>query len=376
VVALAKLDRALRVLGYDLQTVVLHSVETSRAFLAQERVSATHWNCYRRPDSLNRYLARYAQRPVTKHILLAGILSLERILRLRTDYMIVRTLRHVQPVVVALNNQFDYSLNALVERLGYAGRTVLHARGICPYTNLRRLRHPPLLMAISRAVAASYLDAGWPKDRVEVIYDPVAMYPPPPPPLDWPDLSQGKPVVAMVGSLQTWKGQVVFVDAAAKLAARYPNVNFIVVGGETLAEPDYPRSLAALIRDLGLTGRVRITGWRSDVDAIVAAATIVVHASIRPEPFGYVVPEALRFGIPVIAANAGGPTELIRDGVDGLLTEPGNAQALADAVMRLLGSESLCRELGRQGQCRVRELLSEDAFARRLGEVYARLLRQ
>jgi glycosyltransferase involved in cell wall biosynthesis len=358
-----------------MHTVVLHSVEASRQFLTKNEVSATHYTSYRRPEAINKWLAKTGARSrALKTLVLGAVLSAERLMRIPTHRAVAAAIRDTAPLMVALNNQFDAALMSLIGRLGFARRTLIHARGLCPHRDLVGITTPPLIIAMSRAVATSYISAGWPSDRTEVIYDPVPIYSAPPPPADWPSLSGGRRVVAMVGSLQTWKGQAVFVDAAAITASRHPDVRFLIVGGETLAEPEFPSSLAAKIRDRGLNGVVHITGWRTDADAIMAASTIVVHASIRPEPFGYVVPEALSFGVPVIAANAGGPTEVIRHGIDGLLTEPGDSAALVEAISTLLSNDTLRRDVGAQGRCRVQDFLSEERFAAAMRRVYDRVL--
>jgi glycosyltransferase involved in cell wall biosynthesis len=75
-------------------------------------------------------------------------------------------------------------------------------------------------------------------------------------------------------------------------------------------------------------------------------ADALVHASIIPEPFGRVIVEGMAAGLPVIAAGAGGPTEIVTDGVDGLLHRPGDVSSLADALQRLAGDPELRRSLG------------------------------
>src|ERR1700704_3441600 len=77
---------------------------------------------------------------------------------------------------------------------------------------------------------------------------------------------------------------------------------------------------------------------------------ILVHASIIPEPFGQVVIEGMAAGLPVVAAGAGGPAEVIEDGVTGILYPPGDVGALASALRKLAAKPHLRERLGRAGR--------------------------
>jgi mannosyltransferase len=96
--------------------------------------------------------------------------------------------------------------------------------------------------------------------------------------------------------------------------------------------------------------------------------------SVRPEPFGLALLDAMAHGIACIATDAGGPRDIIRDGETGLLVQPGNAMALADAIEQLHADNELRAQLGRAAASHVRERFSIDATARRIGEVYEELL--
>ena len=95
------------------------------------------------------------------------------------------------------------------------------------------------------------------------------------------------------------------------------------------------RRLATLARDQGVAERISWLGWRDDAGALLAAADVFVCSS-RIEPLGNMVLEAWSAGRPVVAADADGPRELLRDGVDGLLVPRDDATALAAAILRAL----------------------------------------
>lgn len=159
------------------------------------------------------------------------------------------------------------------------------------------------------------------------------------------DLPTDRPVIGMVARLQRWKGVHVFLEAAAHLARTHPEAVFVVVGGTHALEPGYADVLARHVRDGGLGSRVRLVGYQLDTALWMQAMDVVAHASIEPEPFGMVVIEAMALGKLVIASRAGGPLEIVEDGVDGLLTEPGDANALAAAMERGLADTPVNRAM-------------------------------
>ena len=106
---------------------------------------------------------------------------------------------------------------------------------------------------------------------------------------------------------------------------------------------------------LGIADRVTFTGFVDDVAGQLARADIAVHASVIPEPHGQVVVEAMAAGVPVIAAAAGGPAEIITDGVDGVLVAPGDVGALARALERLAADAALRSELSVGGRRRAED---------------------
>lgn len=152
---------------------------------------------------------------------------------------------------------------------------------------------------------------------------------------------QARPVVGIVGRLQEWKGQEVFLRAAAQVAARHPQAAFAVVGGAVLGwEGDYPQQLRRLADELGIADRVYFAGHQDDVYPWFDACDVVVHASFG-EPFGLVLVEAMALGKALVATAAGGPTEIIVDGESGLLVPPGDHESMADAVSRILADDGL-----------------------------------
>jgi glycosyltransferase involved in cell wall biosynthesis len=170
--------------------------------------------------------------------------------------------------------------------------------------------------------------------------------------------------VGMVGRIARWKGQDVFLRAFAEAFPDGPQTARIV-GAPLFGADDraFGDELEALARDLGIADRVELRGHRDDVADELAHLDVLVHASVVPEPLGMVVAEGLAAGLPVVATEGGGPSELIRDGVDGLLVARGDAGALASALRRLAGDADLRAGLSEAAPARVADLTPEAAAA-------------
>jgi glycosyltransferase involved in cell wall biosynthesis len=177
---------------------------------------------------------------------------------------------------------------------------------------------------------------------------------------------------AMVGRITPWKGQDLFLRAFAQA---FPDgqQRAVVVGSAMFGEEEYERELIALAASLGLDSRVEFRGFRENVFAELASVDVLVHASVIPEPFGQVVLEGMAAGMAVIAADAGGPAELITDAQNGRLFRTGDADSLARTMRELADDQSQRRRLGAAA------LASADAYepaaiARQLTAIYRRVL--
>lgn len=166
-------------------------------------------------------------------------------------------------------------------------------------------------------------------------------------------LPDDMPLVGIVACLVGWKGHDVFLQALSRvLPGRLAGA--VVVGGEPDGSSLEEARLQEEAKRLGIADRVWFTGHESDVASAMAACQVVVHASTSPEPFGRVILEAMSLGRPLVATRAGGPLEVVDSGIDGLLIPPGDAQAMASAIERLLDDARLRDRLGRAGLAKVR----------------------
>ncbi len=177
------------------------------------------------------------------------------------------------------------------------------------------------------------------------------------------------PVVGIVGHIQAWKGQLLAVEAVARARRHVPELRCVVVGGVHRRGAEYAERLRARIAEPDLAGHVILTGARRDVLACMDAMDIVLHTSDR-EPFGRVLIEAMAVGRPVIAPREGGPIVIVADGETGLLVPPRDPDALAAAIVDLLGDPARRAAMGRAGRARVEAVFGIGEHARAMERLF------
>jgi glycosyltransferase involved in cell wall biosynthesis len=179
------------------------------------------------------------------------------------------------------------------------------------------------------------------------------------------ELPPGVPVIGIVGRLQPWKGQDRLIGALGMLRERGAQAHLLIVGGDSYGlSPEYAAELPREISALGLDGCVTMTGEVPDARPFIAHMDVLVNAS-DPEPFGIVLAEGMAAGLPIVAVDAGGPAEIVRDGETGILARSGASADLADAIEPLLSSPELRSRLGAAGYQRFEDTYSDEAVRSR-----------
>ncbi len=187
-------------------------------------------------------------------------------------------------------------------------------------------------------------------------------------------INENDVLFGVVGRIHWWKGQEVFLQAAAKMASKAPNAWFVIVGDVVPGEERRREQLHQLARDLGIEDRVIWAGYRDDMPQVMAALDVLVLPSTAPEPFGRVLIEAMVTGKPVIATAHGGPLEVVIDGKTGLLVTPGDADDLARAMQTLYENPQLRQHMGEAGLARARERYTIEQHIAAFEALYAQLL--
>ncbi len=301
-----------------------------------------------------------------------------------------RELRAVQPHLLHTNGMKAHVLGA-VAGAGLRLPVVWHMRDLTEPGGLRRLLgamggcFPRRILAVSRAVSDQF--RGHPAyGRVTILHDALdpeharaaaaaaeirASLGVPP----------GRFVAVMVAHFTPWKGHRVFVEALALARGRGLDIHGILVGGSIYSAAAHAGCEAETRRraeELGLSRCVSFTGCQERSADFIAAGDVLVHPPTAPEPFGLAVIEAMALGLPVIASAAGGILETVTPddagAGTGILTPPGDAPAVAAALLDLAGEPQRRRRLGAAGARRVAEHFGPERLYRDLHAIYGEVI--
>jgi len=263
---------------------------------------------------------------------------------LRTVPRLIRRIRRDGIDVVHANGNSAHLYGMLAGRLTGVP-AIWHCRDLSDLGLLGRLmyRMASRVVTVSQAVAARVARYGGDAGRkIRVVYNGIA-----------PGAFQrgGSPsvcrrewgigedafLVAMIGQVVPWKNHGVFLEAARRVLSEVPHARFVVVGGDMFGEHGpLVTSLRARVAEWGLESRIIFAGFRDDIGRVLDSVDLLLHPADR-EPFGRVVLEAMAAGKPVVAVGRCGPAEIIRQGVDGVLTREADPGEMAEAVIRLAG---------------------------------------
>lgn len=300
-----------------------------------------------------------------------------------TALRLARVMRHARADVVHLGNGIRANYDGILACLLTRTPCVCHVKGFEKYSDRERWIAPRIdaVICMTRAIEEHCRSHRVCGRRTEVIYDALdegAFVPQRSAAVVRSELGieNGGPCLGVVGNIQEWKGQTVLVEAMARVVAAVPNAHALIVGGVHRAGAAYHQQLEERIRTLHLERTVSVTGFRTDVADVMNALDVVVHTSVRPEPFGRVILEAMLLGKPVVATAAGGVPELIQDGETGFLTPPGDAERLAERLVALLQSAPLRHAMGERARAWAREQFSLSRHVATMSDMYERLARR
>ena len=148
----------------------------------------------------------------------------------------------------------------------------------------------------------------------------------------------GEPLIGLVGRITPWKGQDFFLKLAKDWVGQGRPGRFLVIGRAFNEDAPFEAALKRFVTTHRLESRVQFVAFQSDIASTLSQLDLLLHCSTKPEPFGRVIIEGMAVGLPVIAAAAGGVSEIITPGVDAGLAAPGNADAYLAQMTAILGS--------------------------------------
>jgi N-acetyl-alpha-D-glucosaminyl L-malate synthase BshA len=219
------------------------------------------------------------------------------------------------------------------------------------------LNNADAVVAVSRFLKTEAEKLGIEGEKIRVIYNGVE--------LPEYEETQREMSILFVGSLVKQKGVDVLIKAFRTVKERIPEAKLIIVG-----EGREREALAELCTQLRLRD-VYFAGSRSELSSYYSRSRVLALPS-RAEGFGLVALEAMAHGLPVVATKVGGIPEVVTHGETGILVECGNANALAEALIRVMSDEALWQRLATRAKERASEF-SWEKTANEYAKVYAEL---
>ncbi len=315
---------------------------------------------------------------------------------------VIADLRRNPPDIVHIQNfsQFAPMIRRALPRV----RIVLHMHAEWLAMLDRKMIEPRIRDADSIIFCSDYFAqqtrAAWPQHagRCQVVYNGVTLR-------EFerrepePQRNPRAPRILFVSRVSPDKGVHVLIDAFAKVNEKYPDAELKIAGPWTVLPKSFciAHNKEKIVRDLAefyngrsfvdqlnqrMTPRVRsrteITGAlpREELIRMYQSADVFVLPSVYPEGFGIPIAEAAACGVPAVVTRRGGMPEVVEDGKTGIICEPANPDALAEAILNLLDNESLRRSMGRAAFGRVARLFTWEKIADSVLERYEQTVNQ
>lgn len=283
--------------------------------------------------------------------------------------------------IIHLNNGLESQLSGLFAAKILRIPCVAHARGFPNFSMLVDGVSTSVdrYIAVSSSVELQLVENGVDADRISVVHDAV----------DVDNFSRPRDtdavrdelsippeakVFGLLGRIMGWKGVKEFVSAAIRVLESLDDAYAVIVGDESDGNRSYFREVQDLAQKSSVRERIIFAGFRDDVPAVVQTLDLLVHTSLQPEPFGLVLVEAMAAGTPVVAADRGGPVDIVADGESGLLVDPEDTAALATAIERVLREPKAARKMGERGRRRARSQFAVDRHAGKIMDIYRSVL--
>jgi mannosyltransferase len=283
--------------------------------------------------------------------------------------------RRGRPLIWHARRNDEMIVGVLLRFLGWPLKLVFTSAAQRHHTWITRwlIEQMDAIIATS-AISASYLK----RDATVVLHgvDTDLYAPPPDRAAAFADSGlPGRYAIGCFGRVRAQKGSDVFVDAMCRLLPRYPDFTAVMVGAITVDQMGFANDLKKRIEDAGLTSRIVITGELSieEVQRWYKRLTIYAFTS-RNEGFGLTLIEAMAVGAALVASRAGAAELVVEDGITGVLTPPGDVDALVAALEPLMRDPAAATAMGARARARVVDKFSLDAEADAIASVYRKLV--
>ena len=248
---------------------------------------------------------------------------------------------------------------------------ISHVRTLLSLSQVRKYKFDRMdsIIAISQESTIPLVQAGIDPEKIEVI-------------LNCVDLSAFQPtsakanseeyVVGMVGRIEPFKRQKLFVEIAAKVAAQTDQVRFHIVGAalDTPAHRAYNREVHQLVAKHRLHGTVHFIGHRTDMPKAMQELDLLVTLSA-----GSVIAEAMATGKPVIGTSVGSTAEMIVHDVTGYIIPPESTEDIANKIIELANDRMQSVSMGQRARKQAEETFGVETHVQKVQDIYKKLLK-
>jgi glycosyltransferase involved in cell wall biosynthesis len=349
-----------------------HIRDSARIYVIPRMFNYAHW--IKATRIINRVRFMFLRKLII--YLLSGVRSL-----VNTVYIarLVNVILKEKVDIVHVNNGMS-NLGPIIAAILLGRKCIVHFHGLGKPGFIQRLLLFKVhkYIAISQYLSEALVENGFPTDRMVVIPNPVQethalsmngldmhrQY----------GLGSEDKVFGIVGRIVRWKGHIEFLKAAFLALDMVPDSKALIVGDFSDGNLGYQEQIINIVEESGFKDRVIMTGYLENLGSIYSIMDVCVHASIKPEPFGLVIIEAMANGVPVIASDLGAPKEIITDGANGYLINPESTEKLAEMIVSLLTDEELKKKIGNKGREHVQDNYQVNKYARSVEKIYSELL--
>ena len=380
VALLKRLDRE----KYYPLVVSTHNDEFTKSLIENTGTTFVYIKKYQRKNNLNDVFFNLGRlNRGIKNLVLSILITIESIHNIPFYIKLMKIIKNKKIDIVNINTGIGSNHDGIIISKLMKVPCVCHIRGPEYDSKLTRkiAKFVTSFIAVSKFVESSVKNIGCPSEKIMTIYDGVdtnscrssmsdSM------PKDMNLFNFKKYNIGLFACILPWKGHKVFIETVKILLTRYnlKDCGYFIVGDVPGGDLKYKEDLVSTIYKLNLSEYITFTGYQKDINYFMDKMDIIVHTSVEPEPFGRVIIEAMARGKPVIATDAGGPREIIRDGVNGILVPPNRSDILAEQVVSLLKNEDLYIKLSKYARDTVYKHFNQENCIKHTESAYEKVL--
>jgi len=181
------------------------------------------------------------------------------------------------------------------------------------------------------------------------------------------DIIPNKKIVTTIGPFKPQKNLLDFIKVCGLVSEQEPNTRFLIIG-----DGEQRPQIESLIKELGLSSKVTLLGWREDIPKILAITDVFAMTSLW-EGLPRSILEAMCSGVPVVANAVDGVKEIIEDGKNGFLIQPGDINTFVSKLTFLLANERQSEVMGKNGRVSIGEQFDINVMVKQQERLYMSL---